>query len=290
MAMVELRNFDVYIIMTTSVTLRLLDTGYCLVSERHMLRGGAKTTLECHALVGLIEHPTEGFILFDTGYAPRMLAATASLPYALYRAATPLRLDPALALVAQLPRLGIALEDVTTVVISHFHADHIAGLHDFPVARLIATQEGYAAVAELRGLAALRRAFLPSLMPRDFAARATLLSDFSGPALPALGPTHDVFGDGMLRLVRLPGHACGQIGTLVQTERGPVLLAADGAWHSRAVREQRPPAAVTRFVVDDWHAVDDTIRRLHAFSQACPDVAILPTHCPEVYRDWVIPG
>lgn len=275
--------------MTTTVNLRLLDTGYCLTSEHHMLRGGERTTLDCHALVGLIEHPTQGYVLFDTGYAPRMLAATQSLPYALYRVATPLRLDPALVLAAQLPQMGVPVEAIHTVVISHFHADHVAGLHDFPAARLVATADGYAAVAHLRGVAALRRAFLPALMPADFAARVTLLGDFSGPDLPVLGPTHDLFGDGALRLVRLPGHARGQVGMLVQTARAPVLLAADGAWHSRAVREQRPPASVTRFVVDDWRAVGDTIIRLHNFAQVCPDVPILPTHCPEVYRNWVAP-
>jgi len=141
----------------------------------------------------------------------------------------------------------------------------------------------YDDIATRRGLRALRRGYIPALLPDDFRARATLLPAFSGPPLPALGPTHDLFGDRSLLLVALPGHARGQIGLLVQSERGRILLAADGSWLTRAIRERRPPHSITHLFVDDPRAVRTTIERLHAFSQACPDVRIVPTHCPEAF-------
>lgn len=262
----------------------VLDTGYCLASEHHIMRGGARRKVRCHSIVALFRHPEHDWFMWDAGYAPRMLEATHPMPYRLYRLATPLLIAPHLAASAQLPRLGLSTSDIGTVVISHFHADHIAGLRDFPRARLVATQAAYDDVKGRSGIGALRRAFIPSLLPPDFEGRATLISRFGGPALPGLGPTHDLFGDGSALLVRLPGHARGQMGMLANTERGPVLFAADGCWLTRQVRERRPPHPITNLFVDDPRAVRSTIEGLHTFMQSRPDVAIVPTHCPEAFE------
>ncbi len=261
----------------------VLDTGYCLASEHHMMRGGRHQEVACHSIVALIHHPVQGWCLWDTGYAPRLLEATRSWPYRIYRLLTPLRLRSDLAVINQLARLKLKPGNISHVIISHFHADHIAGLRDFPSAHLIALQAAYADVATRRGWRALLRAFIPALLPDDFAHRATLLPNFSGPPLPGLGPTYDLFGDGSLQLVQLPGHACGQIGLLVHTSRGPLLFAADGAWLTQAIRECRPPARLTNLIVDNAQAVRTTLEKLHIFMQACPDVRIVPSHCPEAF-------
>lgn len=264
-----------------TVRCHILATGYCLASESVVIRGGRFRSIACHATVALLEHPRHGWTLFDTGYAPRMLDETRAWPYLLYRLLTPLRLNPRLAVAAQLGALGLATGDIARVIVSHFHADHVAGLRDFPRAALIASRAAYEDAASRRGFGALLRGIVPALIPGDFAARATLLSDFTGPALPALGPTHDLFGDGTLLLVPLPGHARGQLGLLARTERGPILFAADGCWISRSYREDRPPHPFANLIVDDPRAVAATIGRLHDFAAARPEVAILPTHCVE---------
>ncbi len=265
------------------VACHLLDTGYCLAAEHHLIRGGRHQTVHCHSLVALLHHPDHGWLLWDAGYAPRMLDATARLPYALYRRVTPLRLDPALAVVNQLARWDLAPRDIRRVIISHFHADHIAGLLDFPDAALCATQTACEGIAGRTGIGALRRGFIPALLPTDFAQRVQALPTFSGAPLPGLGPTHDLCGDGSLRLVALPGHARGQIGLLARTARGPLLFAADGCWLTRSIRTNTPPHPITNLLVDDPRAVRRTIAGLHAFAAARPDVTIIPSHCPDAF-------
>ncbi len=265
----------------------ILDTGYCLVQEHHVIRGGAHRKIACHSLVALLHHPREGWLLWDTGYAPRMLDVTHSLPFALYRYATPLHLKPELAVAAQLARWNLTSTDIRYVMISHFHADHIAGLRDFSNAVYIASEVAYSDVQARKGLSALSRAFIPALLPDDFTQRTTLLATFQDENLPALGPTHDLFGDGSLLLVQLPGHARGQMGLLVQTKNGPMLLAADGCWLRRSIREERPPSRLTNLFVDDARMVHTTIHRLHDFAQARPDVTIVPSHCPEAFAEEV---
>jgi glyoxylase-like metal-dependent hydrolase (beta-lactamase superfamily II) len=266
-----------------TVRLRLLDTGYCTADLGHVLRGAPSEQIRCHALVALIEHPARGAILWDAGYDPRLLDALRPWPFPLYRRITPLFLDPALAPAAQLARLGVRPADVGHVIVSHFHADHIAGLRDFPAAAIVADADAVDSVAGLGGLAALRRGFVPALLPDDFAARVRPIYRFDGPPVAPFGPAHDLFGDGSLLLVRLPGHARGQLGLLLRTAAGRYLLAADGAWLSRSIRERRGPGRAGSLIADDPRALDETLAKLHAFAEANPDVTIVPTHCPESY-------
>lgn len=268
---------------TPQLTCHILDTGYCLAHENVLIQGGARREVACHSIVALLQHPDCGWMLWDAGYAPHMLSATAHFPYSLYRLATPLRLRPELAAVAQLPHFGLTPGDIRTVVISHFHADHLAGLADFPTSRIITLRDAYASIAPLKGIAALRRGFVPSLLPADFRNRVTLLNELRGPALPHLGPTHDLFGDGSAILVRLPGHARGQVGLLANTQRGRIFFVADSCWLARSITEQRPPSALTNFIVDNSAQVRSTILQLHAFMRDNPDVLLIPSHCPETF-------
>lgn len=261
----------------------ILDTGHCLAHEHILIQGGERRQVECHSIVALLGHPERGWLLWDAGYAPHMLAATQHFPYSLYRLITPLRLRPELAAAQQMGRYGLTPADIGAIVVSHYHADHLAGLSDFPAARFLSLPEAYASVAGRRGLAALRKGFLPTLLPADFARRLTTLDAFTGPPLPELGPTCDLYGDESLRLVRLPGHARGQIGLLANTRRGRLFFVADSCWLERSIITQRPPARVADFIADDPAAVRRTIAHLHRFAAACPDVRIVPSHCPETF-------
>jgi glyoxylase-like metal-dependent hydrolase (beta-lactamase superfamily II) len=188
---------------------------------------------------------------------------------------------------AQLSRFGLMPADIAWVVLSHFHADHVGGLADFTGARWIASQAAYEDVRTRTGFRALVRGFVPSLLPVDFGNRATLLPAFTGQELPPFGPTHDLFGDGAALLCGLPGHARGQIGMLVHTTTGPVLLAADGCWLSRAYRENRSPHWLTGAIVDSATQVKRTVAALQTFALAHPETPIIPSHCPEAHARWV---
>jgi glyoxylase-like metal-dependent hydrolase (beta-lactamase superfamily II) len=259
----------------------LLDTGYCTASEHHLMRGGGHKSIKTHALAVLIEHPSAGHILFDTGYAPRVLEAFKSFPFQIYGALTPVTTRSDWSVLAQIAKLGLRAKDISSIIVSHFHADHVGGLRDFKDSSLIASREAFEDVRGKKGFAALRRAFVPKLMP-DSSGRFVLIDRFDSAALEPFGATHDLFNDGSLRLLRLPGHARGQLGLFAQTTIGPVLFAADGAWLSAAVRENRPPPALALRLVGNPRTTLETIRKLHEFGQAHPDVWIVPSHCPEI--------
>ena len=269
------------------IALHLLDTGHCRSWEHHLLTGGRRRLIDVPCMVALMHHPAHGWGLFDAGYSPRILQATAALPYRIYRWVTPMTVPAESAASAQIARFGVLPEDVRWVVISHFHADHVAGLRDFPRARLIATRQAYDDLCARPGLGGLLRAYLPDLLPEDFATRANLVDSFQASPLEPFGGTYDLFGDGSIRLVELPGHARGQIGAHVAALGGPVFLSADACWMSRGYRELRDAHWLTRLIVDDVRDTRASLAKLRDLSLANPDLRVIPTHCPEVRDIWV---
>jgi len=95
--------------------------------------------------------------------------------------------------------------------------------------------------------------------------------------------SHDLFGDGSVRLFELPGHAAGHLGALAQTGPGEQkFLVADAAYTTAAIRRCAPPHAVTRLYTDSFGQQQATLQALNRFMEAHPRVEIIPSHCPEV--------
>lgn len=268
--------------MTVRVRVTLFDTGFCVARASLVARGTGWDTVQCHAPAFLLQHPAHGAILFDTGYAPRLADAFAHWPERLYKYATPTTFGTPV--VQQLTASGVHAAQVTRVIVSHLHADHVGGLRDFPQAHFVVSAAALALQQQARGVDAVRRGIVQGMFPDDFTSRAHVIHSFDHAALPHLGPTHDLFGDGSIVLVPLPGHARGQIGALVRASSGDLLLCADGAWTSRAWRELRAPHWITGPMQDDMTALRSTLRALRAFAGARPEVTILPTHCPDTLR------
>jgi glyoxylase-like metal-dependent hydrolase (beta-lactamase superfamily II) len=268
----------------------ILDTGFCLAREGMLIQGGSFKTVECRCMVGLLKHPIHGWGLWDTGYAPRMWEETRHLPNRIYRWAAPLPAQPDRSVLSQLGPMGIDSNDVRWIVLSHLHGDHVSGLRDFPRAKLYVAEEAYEVVRRARGVAAVMKAYLPNLLPEDFADRAYFLRALDGPCLEGIGQTYDLFGDGAALLFPMPGHARGQLGMLAETSNGSVILVADAVYHRDSLRREIPPGKLTNLIADDASQVLPTIRRLSAFTKANPDVRVFPTHCSEAYRECIVEG
>ncbi|WP_386070627.1 MBL fold metallo-hydrolase [Tahibacter sp. UC22_41] len=273
------------------IEVHLLQVGHCRHPEWITLRGGRWTAAEFPALAALLIHPTRGALLYDTGYAAHFEQATARFPEKLYRWITPVQLAPAQTLQHQLAARGIALGDVVRVLISHLHADHVAGLRDLPRARFSALRAEIAGLAGLSRLGGLTRAILPALLPEDFAARLDYADDARcialGPLWAPFDHGYDLLGDGSLIAVPLPGHSRAQMGLLLRDrDDRPLLLAADACWSARAWCEQRMPSLLARPLMHDWHAYRATLAGLQAVATRQPELLIVPSHCAETLRAY----
>jgi glyoxylase-like metal-dependent hydrolase (beta-lactamase superfamily II) len=263
-----------------------LRVGSCRHPEWVTLRGGSWRVVDFPAHCALILHPSVGPILYDTGYADRFFEETTPFPARLYRWITPMMLPRGEALSTQLARHGVQLSDVTRVLISHLHADHVAGLRDLPRARFTALKEDVNANLGQQGWGALMRGFLPGLLPDDFATRVDFADDcpvrYLGPSWAPFDRGFDLIGDGSLVGIPLPGHSPAQLGLVMWLSDGqPLMLVADACWSSRARRELRLPSPLARPMLADWHQYAKTLSGLHALGKAMPHLDMLPSHCRE---------
>jgi glyoxylase-like metal-dependent hydrolase (beta-lactamase superfamily II) len=268
------------------IKLTLLAAGYCTHPEWITLRGGSFRAVPFPAGFACIEHPQLGVILFDTGYSSRFFTATERFPYSLYRKLTPVIYEDKQSAVNQLDALGIAAQDVKLIVLSHFHADHLGGLCDFPNAQFIYLQAAYDAVKHRHGFNAVRVGYLSELLPSDFLARSLSIDETERLAVPENFPfprALDLLGDGSLIAVDIPGHAVGQIGLWVSTEQQSVLLCADAVWSSRAYREHRLPHLLAGLIMSNRAQYRDSFERLCRLHAQFPELQIVPSHCPTFY-------
>jgi glyoxylase-like metal-dependent hydrolase (beta-lactamase superfamily II) len=271
------------------VKMRVLEAGSCVHPEHVVLQNRRFAPLRFPALYALIEHPQEGLCLYDTGYSSHFVEATRPFPERLYAWITPVSISPEQAAVSQLARLGYAASDVRYVFISHFHADHISALREFPRARFRFLPSAWNAVRSLGRFAALRRGVLPSLLPDDFLERAQPFGDTRLVALPrACAPFEtgfDVFGDGSCFAVDLPGHARGQLGLVVRTEEEcTFFLVADACWTRAGFVDEVRPHPVTSLLFDDARQYHATLGRLAELHRRDAGVVIVPSHCQATFE------
>lgn len=274
-----------------AIDLRLLSVGSCRHPEWITLRGGRLGPAKFPSVCALLRHPRFGPVLYDTGYAERFFTATDPFPERFYRWLTPVRLPARERLAARLAGFGVTPADVRYCIISHLHADHVAGLRDLPNARFVLLRRELDAFATRGRCAQVRRGLLRALLPDDFADRLLFADDCRTLAPPpwraALGTGFDLFGDGSVAGVPLAGHAPGQLGIALRDAGDrDVLLCADACWSRRALRERRPPSPLAGLLFDDRRAYRRTFERLCELSNAPDGPLIVPSHCAPSVADY----
>ena len=110
----------------------------------------------------------------------------------------------------QLSRIGLKPSNITYVGISHYHYDHTGQLADFPNATLLQGKADWDIVKVWSPAETRYRRWLSG-----------------GGKTELVEGDKDVFGDGKVRMIDLPGHTEGHHALLVNLACGPVLISGD---------------------------------------------------------------
>lgn len=255
------------------VAFSILKTGEAHPPEALVVSGGrlfhkAKIT---HSAI-LVRHG-EDSLLFDTGLGRRIRdQVSADMPW---WARPFFGFTPGASVAAQLASQGLPVPGL--IVLSHAHWDHASGLEDFPGTPILATPEevvyaggrhpGSVFPSQFRNLAGRWRTPV-----------------FTGPEIEGYGPSHDVFGDGAVLLVRMAGHTPGALGMLLSASDGRrYFFVGDTVWSSLAIERQAPRFFLASLIVDaDRRQAADQLARLGRFHSAHPEVLIVPSHDGQV--------
>ena len=270
------------------VELTLSYAGFCYAKEKHSIRGGDNFLIKFQALFGVILHPTMGWILYDTGYTTRFYDATENYPNKIYANATKVEVTEVDEVKNQLKKMGISPSDIKHIIITHFHADHIGGLKDFEEATFYCSKKAFKHLESTSAFWGFTKGILKDLIPSDFTNRLKFIEDFST-KIPDenFEYKYDLWGDKSMFVYDLPGHARGQIGVLLETEKNTYFLIADACWNKKSYLYLTLPPQIVRIFIDSWKDFKETLFKINAFHHKYPEVIIVPSHCSVTTQDLV---
>ncbi len=179
-----------------------------------------------HVYFHALRHPTRGLFVVDTGVERAMRDRPDE---AAFRGvvASRMHMEKMKVRAALGDWLAARGEPLRGVLLTHLHPDHLTGLADAPAGTPVYVGPGD--VSE-RGL--LQIVLRPNV-DRALAGKPPLgVWPFAPDPKDAFEAVLDVFGDGTVWALWVPGHTPGSTAYLVRTPRGPVLLAGD-ACHTR---------------------------------------------------------
>jgi glyoxylase-like metal-dependent hydrolase (beta-lactamase superfamily II) len=215
-----------------------------------------------------IRHPTAGLYIVDTGVerALRDDPSHAALSgfFASYMGLERLhvRTDTASWIAAQ-------KEPVKGVFLTHLHSDHVSGLRDVPNTAVVYTGPGEATEGHYFNV------FVRPIVDSALEGKGDLREwPFASDPNGAFEGIVDIFGDGTVWALRVPGHTDGSTAYLARTPNGPVLLTGD-ACHTLWGWDNG--------VEPGWFSTDkprsrDSLNRLRAFVARHPKIEVRVGH------------
>ncbi len=272
------------------IQLRVFNSGWIPVHKKVALSGGPNEKIEMPALFAMIRHPDHGVVLYDTGYNTKFYEATRHLPYRIMRVLTPARITPQDNADRQLQAVGIEPEQVKTVILGHGHVDHVPGIGAFPGAKVVIDGREWQAM-QGPALKIFTHGYVKSLY-RDMNNQREIIDfDILGKPYGPFEQSVDLFDDGSMILIPLPGHTVGQMGLLVNLADGRrFFFIGDAAWLSENYLQMKPPMAIARIILDSQKDYKNTLELIHDFHHDHPEVVIVPAHCPATWEKLIEMG
>jgi glyoxylase-like metal-dependent hydrolase (beta-lactamase superfamily II) len=206
-----------------------------------------------------VEHAGR-LLLVDTGES----SAVKNIPFARFE------VSPQQELPAVFAAAGLALADVSEVILTHHHGDHVNGLHHVRApARINAAELEFLSSPFPRAMRrVLRQPLPPGFAPQPFT--------LDGGAFGAFAHSHALSDDGRIVAVATPGHTPGHISVICVDDDGRhVMLAGDVADTLEQLLALRADA-----VAPDPKVHVATLETVMAHCAQHPTI-FLPSHDPE---------
>jgi glyoxylase-like metal-dependent hydrolase (beta-lactamase superfamily II) len=242
---------------------------------RALISGQPAMSVPCPAF--LIRHPSAGAILVDTGLHPSIatdgrenfgpLGARFGKP----------TLEPGEDVPAQLRKRGLEPGEIPVVVMTHMHIDHTSAISEFPQATFVLSEVEWEAAT--RGPQPLLNGYRRSHYDYAFDYRTIDFDRGGVDSYASFGRTHDLFGDGSIRLAFTPGHSAGHMSLICHLQQRDFVIGGDTTYTAGQLAGTAPPPPRPF----DAHNYRRSLQELRLFSREYPDAIVTPGHDPEFY-------
>jgi glyoxylase-like metal-dependent hydrolase (beta-lactamase superfamily II) len=157
------------------------------------------------------------------------------------------------------------------VFLTHLHLDHVSGLPDVPKGTPL-----YAGPGETQHRTALNLVVQP-IIDRTLEGHAPLREwQFAPDASGTFEGVLDIFGDGSVWALLVPGHTSGSTAYLARTPDGPVLFLGDACHTAWGWEHGVEPGTFNH----DGKKSAESLARLRAFVAKHPEIRVQPGHQP----------
>ena len=238
------------------------------------LRGANEDWGHCPVPAFLVEHPTAGLLLIDTGLT-RSCAQPGGGNLGRIGKYGKVIMNPGQSAAERLTDRGIDPKSIKLVVMTHLHNDHASACCDFPEATFICDRDEWNA-------ANAKRSWMKGYEPPQFdlAVDWKMVDYDSDPveSFAGFSRTLDLFGDGSVRLLSTPGHSAGHQSVLLKLDHGELLVIADAAPTEAILDGDAYP-----LISDDEYQMDKSLREIRAYRQLTPNALLIPGHDSEAW-------
>jgi glyoxylase-like metal-dependent hydrolase (beta-lactamase superfamily II) len=250
------------------VSLSVLKTGKMLSLEAFAWRGGRiGENYDFGMAAFLVQHP-KGKILIDAGLGRNAREHLKTAPWLMRKLA---KIEQEASAADQLLAAGIMPEQLAAVFITHSHWDHVSGLEDLP---------GVAVRMPQAELDFIKNGKAPGLVNDMIGKLNVKTFEYAAAPYENFDRSFDVFGDGSVVAVPLPGHTDGSTGIFVNLASGKrYFFVGDLIWALEGVTLPAERPWLARKLVDhDEEAVREAVIKTHLLSQHYPNLNIIPAH------------
>ena len=216
----------------------------------------------------LVEHPTAGPVLVDTGFHASVQAGARSSLGRRQAWLLPARQARGDSAPEHLRARGVDPSEISTIVMTHLHNDHASGAAQFPGATFVVDAMEWVAASKGGFSEGYRREHYDQ--PFDW--RTVSYADAEPYA--TFERTLDLYGDGSMRLLSTPGHTMGHQSILLALRDRELLLTADAAYTQRSIEQNLLPI----FIFGGELAYRHSLKAIRDYISHRPETVVICGH------------
>lgn len=248
--------------------------GYLRIPGRFLVAGDPLELRKLPFMAALAVHAERGPILIDAPFGHEGPQNAGELLGRLLQRGG-LTFERNWEVISRLEQLGFRPAEVNDVLLTHLHWDHTGGLKHLAHAQFHASMREWTDARSVVSLEAAKRGYAPS----DYRALEGRMNVIDTDGFTPVDDGIDVFGDGSIEAVPLPGHTPGHLGyRLKMTDGRTVFALGDAAFCEVQITERRDLGFMPRTVASGKEVVKTTLHSLRKWWDRNPETVLFASH------------
>ncbi len=250
--------------------------GYMRVPRGFILDGGGFERILLPFMGTLAHHTERGPVLFD---APFGHEGPSSLGRVVAGVLETLGLEfrAEWAVVPRIEALGFRPSEIDHVFMTHLHVDHTGGMKSLAEPTFHVSREEWAYARQLGSIRAAAEGYTPD----DYRSLEERIEPFEAPDPLAddAEARHEIWDDGSLRAIGLPGHTSGHVGYELQFEGDrTVWHVGDAAFALTQITERDDFGYQPEMFAHDLSTAERTLEALRRYADDHPETMLINAH------------